>query len=386
MSRLNITNTVLSKRKLLKLVNNGYMHGWDDARMPTIKGLRRRGYNAAILNAFCRDIGVTRNFNVVQYERLAAHARNHLNEVAPRVMAVLRPLKIVLTGRDFTTHPLTVTALDFPFDAARGNHTITLNENALYIDATDFRTEDTADYYGLAPNKLVNLKYLGFRILCEHVEYDAEHKPVSLTCHVLTEEERGSEKPKGTIQWVPFSTAISFEARIYNNLFLVEEPNDETWEAELNPDSEVVVKNALIDPSVVNVLVLEKHVQFERIGYFVLDKDSVVNTTSPAASKIVYTMTVGLKESKPVEKPKEGEKGGINRSRKEEQEKQAAEKLAKMNVDPTEMYKSSPLYSLFDVDGIPTHDAKGEPISKSSFKKLRKDWEKQKQLFESNKK
>ena len=142
MSRLNITNTVLSKRKLLKLVVSGFMHGWNDPRMPTIKGLRRRGYTPAILNAFCNDIGVTRNENVVEYERLAAIARNQLHETAPRVMAVIRPLRVQITGlAEVIPNPL-LTVPDFPFDPARGSHELAI-EPVIFIDETDFRLVDS---------------------------------------------------------------------------------------------------------------------------------------------------------------------------------------------------------------------------------------------------
>jgi len=169
MSRLNISYTVLSKRKLLKLVNGKVVRGWDDPRMPTIKGLRRRGYTAKILNAFCNEIGVTRNENTVQYERLAATARNVLHETSPRVMAVLDPILVVLSGvPDDASEPITVP--DFPFDPSRGSHTVDLGSR-VYIDQSDFREVDSEDYFGLAPNKAVTLKY-AHKIHCDTVEKD----------------------------------------------------------------------------------------------------------------------------------------------------------------------------------------------------------------------
>ncbi len=323
MSRLNISYTVLSKRKLLKLVMNGYMRGWDDPRMPTIKGLRRRGYSPVIMNAFCREIGVTRNFNTVQYERLNSVARQQLHETSPRVMAVLKPLKVILTGKDLSNKDSTteITIPDYPFDTTRGNHVIHL-ENTIYIDRNDFRMEDDKDYFGLAPKKMVGLKY-AFRIICDEVELDSNGEPILLKCSILSDTDRPDEKPKTSIQWVPASTAIPIEARLYSTLFTVEEPGDDTWEQELNPESEVVMTNALVDPSLKIHAAAEKHVQFERLGFFVFDKDSDL-----ANNKFVLNLTVNLKDSKP--KPAAGAAGAAssaNRSRKEEQEKQLAEKL-----------------------------------------------------------
>jgi glutaminyl-tRNA synthetase len=287
MSRLNVSYTVLSKRKLLKLVMNGFMRGWDDPRMPTIKGLRRRGYTPAIINAFCKDIGATRNANVVQYERLNAHARNGLHETSPRVMAVLQPLKLVISGRDLAGDAANITVPDFPFDPTRGSHVLRI-ENEVYIDRSDFRLEDSEDYFGLAPGKVVGLKY-AFRVRCESVETNGSGAPVLLRCVALPDSDLAEDKPKGSIQWVPASTAVPIEVRIYNPLFTVEEPTDEGWEAELNPESEVVMSGALADPSIRNWKpVPEKHFQFERIGFFVIDRDTT-------ADRLVANMTVNLK-------------------------------------------------------------------------------------------
>jgi len=370
MSRLNVSYTVLSKRKLLKLVMNGFMRGWDDPRMPTIKGLRRRGYTPAILNAFCKDIGATRNANVVQYERLNAFARNGLHESSPRVMAVLQPIKMEISGRDLSGSEADISIPHYPFDPSRGSHTVRI-ENVVYIDKQDFRAEDSDDYFGLAPGKIVGLKY-AFRVRCESFETDAAGEVVLLRVVALPDSELPEDKPKGSIQWVPASTAVPVEARIYNPLFTVEEPTDLGWEAELNAESEIVNTQALVDPSLLTWNPkAEDHFQFERLGFFVVDRDST-------DKKLVLNMTVNLKDSKPKEA------GMPNRSRKEEQAKALADKLARMSIAPEEMFKSqTDLYSAFDAEGIPTHDAAGEKISKSGYKKLRKDWEKQKKLFES---
>jgi glutaminyl-tRNA synthetase len=332
MSRLNISYTVLSKRKLLKLVLNGYMRGWDDPRMPTIKGLRRRGYNKNILNSFCNEIGVTRNSNTVQYERLAAVARNYLHEISPRVMGILKPILIeIVNFEDIPTEKRLLTIPNYPFDAARGSHQLTV-EKFGYIDSSDFRMEDDPSYYGLAPKKLVNLKYFG-RVLCEsYATHSTTGEVISLKCRYLPDSVLPEDKPKGTIQWIPKSAAIPVEVRLYNNLFTVEEPNDDTWEAELNPESEIVLPKALVDSSFVNYLSPESYVQFERIGYFIVDKDSVIDAKNVKNSKIVLNLTVNLKDSKPKESATASAGGSTNasaanRSRKEEQDRQLAEKM-----------------------------------------------------------
>ncbi|CAM9115400.1 unnamed protein product [Ectocarpus fasciculatus] len=381
MSRLNMTNTILSKRKLLKLVTSKFMDGWDDPRMPTIKGLRRRGYTREIINAFCRDIGVTRNENLVEYERLAAIARAQLHESAPRVMAVLDPLKVIITGLDDALSSRSLSVPDFPFAPERGSHNVTI-ESEIYIDQSDFRLEDSSDYFGLAVNKIVGLKCACW-IHCDSVIMDAEGKPVELRATAVRENTEATTKPKSTIQWVPVSTSVTAEVRLYGNLFKVDEPSDDKWEDDLNPDSRVIHANAKIDPSVYNWKpVPESHFQFERIGFFVADFDSTAEpVANDPANKLIFNLTVGLKDSRPKAA------GAPNRSRKEEQAKQLAEKQAKMNLDPRDMFKGqADLYSRFDDDGIPTHDAAGEPLSKSGIKKLKKDWDKQKRLFESNQK
>lgn len=330
MSRLNISYTVLSKRKLLKLVMNGYMRGWDDPRMPTIKGLRRRGYSKDILNNFCNEIGVTRNSNTVQYERLAAVARSTLNDVAPRVMGILSPVTVHLSGA--VEEGRDVTIANFPFDSNRGSHTLKV-EKTIYIDRSDFRLEDSSDYYGLVPDskKMVLLKYVGYRVVCTSYEVNEKNEVTVLHCSVVPESERVGEKPKATIQWIPSSAAVPVEARLYNPLFIIEEPNDDTWEAELNPESEIVMSKALVDSSLLDYLRPEQHVQFERIGYFVLDnKDTVIDATDKSKSKIVLNLTVGLKDSKPappVSANATAAPVGASRSRKEEQDRQLAEKL-----------------------------------------------------------
>ena len=208
MSRLNMTYTVLSKRRLLKLVENNFMDGWDDPRMPTIKGLRRRGYTPQIINAFCRDIGVTRNENLVEYERLAAIARSHLNETSPRVMGVLAPLKVTISGLDEALENKVLSVPDFPFAPERGSHNVVI-EKEIYVDHSDFRMEDSPDFYGLAVGKIVGLRSACW-IHVDSVVLD-DGKPVELLVSAIKEHAEGVKKPKSTIQWVPSSTCTRAE-------------------------------------------------------------------------------------------------------------------------------------------------------------------------------
>lgn len=402
MSRLNISYTVLSKRKLLKLVMNGYMRGWDDPRMPTIKGLRRRGYSAKIMNTFCNEIGVTRNFNTVQYERLAAVARSVLHDSAPRVMGILQPVVLHLTnwtevtGLSTTEHK-NMTVPHFPFDVSRGTHEVPFSHQ-VYIDRSDVRLVDSDDFYGFAPNKTVALKYTGYRVHVERIVADNNQTVTEVFATLLRDEDHPEWKAKTTVQWVSVSEAVSVEVRLYNHLFTAEEPSDATWEQELNPSSEIVMKDAKVDPSVWATLYPAneseeerndsgklRHVQFERMGFFVVDKDSKV-----ADKKLVLNLTVTLKDSKPTDATTAGEAGGAdsaNKSRKEEQARQLAEKKARMSIPAEEFFRrQTDLYSQWDEEGVPTHDAAGEKLSKSAYKKLKKDWEKQKQLYDSNNK
>lgn len=199
------------------------------------------------------------------------------------------------------------------------------------------------------------------------METDSAGVPQRLYCSVIGED----EKPKGAIHWVDKASAVQVEVRLYEPLFTVEEPSDDHWEEELNRASERIVSGALVDPHLLSYSPApEMHFQFERVGFFVVDKDS-------KPDGIVFNSTVSLKDSKP-KAP-----GASSKSRKDEQAKQLAEKLARMSIPPEQFFLSqTDLYSAFDEEGVPTHDAKGEKLSKSAFKNLKKDWEKQKKLYE----
>ena len=222
------------------------------------------------------------------------------------------------------------------------------------------------------------LKY-AFGIRCDSYDVSSDGRVEALFCSVID----STEKPKGTIQWVDKSTAVGIEVRLYEPLFTTEEPSDDSWEEELNKNSEIVVTNALCDPHVVATPPeCETHFQFERLGFFVVDKDSKQRclTANDRTSGLVFNLTVGLKDSKPKDATMQ------NRSRKEEQARQLAEKVAKMSISPQDFFRTqTDLYSAFDEDGVPTHDAAGAKLSKSAYKSLKKEWEKQKKLYEKGK-
>jgi glutaminyl-tRNA synthetase len=180
MSRLNLESTVLSKRRLIKLVTTKRVRGWDDPRMPTISGLRRRGYTADIINTFCMEVGATRAANVVEMSRLQQVARLKLASVATRVMAALDPIRVVITN---FAAPETFPVLNIATDESQGSHTITLT-SVIFIDSSDFRLEDHPDYRGLAPKKAVGLKYHGGSLICDEVRKKEDGTIEQLDCHL----------------------------------------------------------------------------------------------------------------------------------------------------------------------------------------------------------
>ncbi|KAH9185035.1 hypothetical protein AeNC1_012989 [Aphanomyces euteiches] len=364
-ARLNITYTVLSKRKLLKLITHGHVRGWDDPRLATLNGLRRRGFSAPILNAFCKEIGVTRVQSTIQIEKLYAVARSMFGDSCARAMAVLEPVEVEIENYQ----ALTCEVPDFPQDKEHrpSTHKVELTKT-FYLDQSDVRAkDDSADFFGIAPNKVVRIKY-GPVFTCTGVQVDAKGCVIKVTgtcdyADVL------QIKPKGVLTWVP-STAAPCEVRVYSHLFTVPElgPVDD-WEALVDTvGSEKVYAKALVDRHIIGSPVSTSF-QFERMGYFVVDQDST-------AERPVLNQIVALRDAKETAASTEAN------ARKEEQARQLAEKKAKMNVDPKEMFKNDPQYSQWDADGIPTHGADGQPLSKSAIKKLQKDWAKQKKLFE----
>ncbi|MCC7069784.1 MAG: glutamine--tRNA ligase/YqeY domain fusion protein [Deltaproteobacteria bacterium] len=294
--RLNLTYTVMSKRKLLRLVNEGHVEGWDDPRMLTIAGLRRRGFTPASVRNFAALIGVTKNDAPIDMSVLENAVREDLNASAPRALAVLRPLKVVLENwpAGDVDH---VDLVNHPLKPELGTRKVPFGRE-LYIDAEDFEEQPPKGFFRLAPGKEVRLRGAYF-ITCTAVKKDAGGKVVELTCTV-DRDSRGGEakdgrKVKGTIHWVSAAHAVDVRARLYDRLFSVENPDD-TFLEQLNPHSlDVVVAKA--EPSLAQAAP-GTHVQLERVGYFFADpKDS-----KPGAP--VWNRVVGLKDSWSKEKKK----------------------------------------------------------------------------------
>ena len=386
MSRLNLQYTVLSKRKLIKLVDAKYVRGWSDPRMPTVSGLRRRGYTKDILNSFCNDVGATRAQNVVEISKLHQTARLQFSATSRRVMAALDPVLVTITNFDENVAANNGSSLTFdvensPTDPSMGKHSVTLT-STLYIDASDFRKVDSNDYFGLAPNKAVGLKYHGGNLICDEVVEGDKGKIKELKCHLDNSE--GRPKPKTYISWVP-ADGIRAEVRVYSELFLVPEPSD-LWESELNPKSEIVYANAILDPSIKEVPGVDKKdvdqwksntvVQFERMGYFVVDVDTTFDTKT-GSGLLVLNRTVSLKSEGPKAQKSDKEKAE-NERRKEANNRNLELKAARMKIEAKDLFRLADeykgKYSKFDEEtGIPTLDAEGTELTKSAKKKLAKE-------------
>ena len=287
-SRLNLEGTLTSKRKLLKLVNEGIVDGWNDPRMPTISGLRRRGYTPASLREFCRRIGVTKQDNVVEYSALEACIRDDLNQNAPRAMAVIDPVKVVIEnfeGEEMLTAP------NHPNRPELGERQLPFSKE-IYIDRADFREEANKQYKRLVLGKEVRLRN-AYVIKAERVEKDANGEITTIFCtydpETLGKNPADGRKVKGVIHWVSATHNHPAEFRLYERLFTVPNPGaEENIESVLNPTS-LVVKHGFVEQSLGNAEA-EKGYQFEREGYFCADsKDS-------HPEHLVFNLTVSLKE------------------------------------------------------------------------------------------
>ena len=287
-SRLNLEGTLTSKRKLLKLVNDGIVDGWNDPRMPTISGLRRRGYTPASLREFCRRIGVTKQDNVVEYSALEACIRDDLNENAPRAMAVIDPVRVVIENFEGEE---TLTAPNHPNRPELGERQLPFTKE-LYIDRADFREEANKQYKRLVLGKEVRLRN-AYVIKAERVEKDANGEITTIFCtydpETLGKNPSDGRKVKGVIHWVSAVHHHPAEFRLYERLFTVPNPGAaEDIESVLNPTS-LVVKHGFVEQSLANAEP-EKGYQFEREGYFCADnKDS-------RPEHLVFNLTVSLKE------------------------------------------------------------------------------------------
>lgn len=292
-ARLNLSYTVLSKRKLIQLVKENHVRGWDDPRMPTVSGLRRRGVPAAALREFCARIGLARSDSMVEYSMFEFCVRETLNATAARYMAVLDPIKVIIENYPENQ----VEEFDMPCrqdDASAGSRMVPFSRE-IYIERDDFRLEPPKKFHRLAPGAEVRLRYAYF-ITCREAVLDEAGEILELRC-VYDPESRGGQSPdgrkvKGTIHWVSAAQAVPAEVRLYEQLFTVENPNaapeGKTFLDYLNPNS-LRTGRALLEPALADAAITEP-VQFERLGYFCRDKDSTPDLP-------VFTRTVSLRDS-----------------------------------------------------------------------------------------
>jgi glutaminyl-tRNA synthetase len=292
--RLNLTYTLLSKRKLLQLVQEKRVRGWDDPRMPTLSGIRRRGYTPEAIRNFVSSNGVSKTNGTIEFAMLEHFVREDLNRHAPRVMAVLRPLKVVVDNYpEGQTEQMD--AVNNPEDPSAGTRQVPFSRE-LYIEQDDFREEPPKGYFRLSPGKEVRLRY-GYFITAKSVVKNAQGDIVEVHC-TYDPATRGGNAPDGrkvksTIHWVSAAHAIDAEVRLYENLFSKENPNEvpegQDFTANLNPNSLEIVTPAKLEPSVATAKAGERY-QFERLGYFCVDPDT-------APGKPVFNRTVALKDT-----------------------------------------------------------------------------------------
>ena len=290
-ARLNITHTVLSKRVLTELVRGGHVSGWDDPRMPTLAGLRRRGVPPAAVREFVKRVGVAKANSTVDYGMFEFSVRELLNTTAQRRMAVLQPLKLVIEN-----YPAGQTeeldAVNHPDDANAGVRKVPFARE-IFIERDDFMENPPKKFFRLSPGKEVRLRYAYF-VTCREVVKDTNGNVVELRCTYDPETRGGNTPPDGrkvqaTLHWVAAETSVTAEVRLYDHLFTKPDPDVANFAAELNPASLAVIRDAKLEPAIA-IDNSEAPVQFERLGYFCRDRDSV-------PGKLVYTRTVGLRDT-----------------------------------------------------------------------------------------
>jgi glutaminyl-tRNA synthetase len=292
--RLNLTYTLLSKRKLLQLVQEGRVRGWDDPRMPTISGIRRRGYTPEAIRNFCVAIGASKTNGILDLAMLEHFVREDLNKRALRAMAVLRPLKVVIDNYP-AGQVEELEVVNNPEDASAGTRKVPFSR-VLYIEQDDFREEPPKKFFRLFPGQEVRLRG-GYFITCTNVVKNGAGEVVEVHCTYDPATRSGNapdnRKVKATIHWVSAEHAIDAEVRLYENLFLKEDPNDvpegQEFTANLNPNSLAVISNAKLEPSLAAAKAGDRY-QFERLGYFCVDPDS-----KPGA--LVFNRTVPLRDT-----------------------------------------------------------------------------------------
>jgi len=293
-ARLNLSYTVLSKRRLVQLVEGGYVNGWDDPRMPTIAGMRRRGYTPEAIRNFCERIGVSRNESLVDIALLEHCVREDLNKRAPRVFGVLRPLKVVLVNypEDLVEE---MECINSPEDPSMGTRKVPFSR-VLYIERDDFREDPPPKWFRLAPGREVRLRY-AYYITCVDVVKDENGEVVELHCTYDPETRGGwapdGRKVRGTLHWVSAAHSLEAEVRLYDRLFLKPNPLDveegEDFTANLNPNSLEILTSCRVEPSLKGAAPGSRY-QFERQGYFCVDPDST-------GEKLVFNLTVPLRDT-----------------------------------------------------------------------------------------
>jgi glutaminyl-tRNA synthetase len=294
-ARLNLNYTILSKRYLKQLVEGGYVRGWNDPRMPTLSGMRRRGYSSQAVRNFIDAVGVAKNDNLIDISLLEHMVRDDLNQRAPRVLGVLNPVKVVITNYP-EDQVEELEAVNNPEDPAAGTRMLPFGRE-IYIDQDDFRETPPPKYFRLAPGKEVRLRY-GYIIRCVDYRKNAKTGEIEEIHCTYDPETRGGYAPdgrkvKGTIHWVAAHTALDVEVRLYDRLFNVENPNrveeGKTFLDYLNPNSLQVVEHCKAEPSLASAQVGDVF-QFERKGYYCVDIDST-------AERLVFNLAVGLRDS-----------------------------------------------------------------------------------------
>lgn len=289
-ARLNMTYTVMSKRKLLQLVNENHVSGWDDPRMSTISGMRRRGYTAEAIRDFCERIGVAKRENLIDVSLLEFCVREHLNKIALRRMVVFDPLKIVITNYNNDAEMLS--SENNPEDPDGGHRDVPFSRE-LYIEREDFMEVAPKKYFRLAPGQMVRLKS-AYIIKCDEVIKDADGNITELHCSYIPESKSGSDTSginvKGTLHWVSIAHAVTAEVRLYDRLFKVEDvANAEgDFKDHINENSLETIPNAYAEPALLNDTINDRY-QFIRKGYFSMDKEST-------KEKLVFNRTVTLKD------------------------------------------------------------------------------------------
>ena len=293
--RLNLTYTLLSKRKLLQLVEERHVSGWDDPRMPTLVGIRRRGYTPEAIRNFAGAIGVSKTNGSIELAMLEHFVREDLNKRAPRVMAVLRPLKVVIDNYP-ENQVEEMEAVNNPEDPNAGTRKVPFSR-VLYIEQDDFREVPPKQYFRLSPGREVRLRY-GYFVTCNSVVKNDKGEVIEVHCTYDPATRGGNNPPDGrkvksTIHWVSAAHAIDAEVRIYENLFAKENPNEteegQDFTANLNPNSLEVLKDCKLEPSLADAAI-ESRYQFERLGYFCVDPES-------KTGKLVFNRTVALKDT-----------------------------------------------------------------------------------------